>query len=208
MDASGQAGDPRPERDGSGRHPRHARRAGHPDGHRRHDVARRGRRPPDGQAVDRRRRLVDHLGEGQAVHGRRQGGQGRRLRLVRRPQGGNQARADGVEAERDSPGRQRPARPEEVGHLPALQQDSRVGRQGSAPRHPRERGSSGSGRAGLRVRRARHRPVPHRAHVLRRRSPADRAAHDPRRQRDRSEEGGPGAAAAAARAISTACSRR
>ena len=97
---------------------------------------------------------------------------------------------------------------EEVGHLPALQQDPRVGRQGSPPGHPRERGPAGSGRAGLRVRRARHRPVPHRAHVLRRRSPADRAAHDPRRQRHRPEEGGARAAAAAARATSTACSRR
>ena len=137
----------------------------------------------------------------QAVHRRRQGRQGRRLRLVRRPQGGDQAREDGVEAERDSSGRQRPARSEEVGHLPALQQAARVGRQGSPARHPRERRSSGSGRARVRVRRARHRSVPHRAHVLRRRPPADRAAHDPRRQRDRSEEGRAGAAAAAARRL-------
>ena len=201
MDASGQAGDPRPQGNGSRRHPRHARRAGHPDGDGRHDVARRGRRPPDGQAVDRRRRLADDFREGQAVHRRRQGRQGRGVRLVRRPQGGNQAREDGVEAERDSPGRQRPARREEVGYLPALQQDSRVGRQGAPPRHPRERGPAGSGRAGLRVRRARHRPVPHRAHVLRRRSAADRAAHDPRGQRHRSEESGARAAAAAARGL-------
>ena len=97
---------------------------------------------------------------------------------------------------------------EEVGHLPALQQDSRVGRQGAPSGHPRQRGSAGSGRAGLRVRRARHRPVPDRAHVLRRRSAADRAAHDPRRQRDRSEEGGVWSCCRCSAPISTACSRR
>ena len=105
---------------------------------------------------------------------------------------------DGVEAERDSPGRQRPARPEEVRHLSALPQDPRMGRQGPAARHSRERRSSGSGGTGLRVWRARYRAVPHRAHVLRRRPSADRAAHDPRRQRRRSEESGARAAAAAA----------
>ena len=61
----GQAGHPRPQGDGAGRHPRHVRRAGHPDRDRRHDVARGRRRPPDGQAVDRRRRRAAHRREGQ-----------------------------------------------------------------------------------------------------------------------------------------------
>ncbi len=52
----GQAGDSRPARDRARRHPRHVRRAGHPHRDRRHDLARRRRRPADGQAVDRRRR--------------------------------------------------------------------------------------------------------------------------------------------------------
>ena len=52
----GQAGDPRAPRDGAGRHPRHVGVAGHPHRDRRHDLARRGRRPADGEAVDRRRR--------------------------------------------------------------------------------------------------------------------------------------------------------
>ncbi len=42
-------------RNGAGRHSRHVGVAGHPDGDRRHDVACGRRRPPDGQAVDRRR---------------------------------------------------------------------------------------------------------------------------------------------------------
>ena len=49
--AEGQEGPPRPDGDGPGRHPRHVRRPGHPDRHRRHDVARGRGRPPDGQAL-------------------------------------------------------------------------------------------------------------------------------------------------------------
>ena len=56
VDAAGQEGDARAQGDGPGRHPRHVRRAGHPHGDRRHDVARRRRRSPDGEAVGRRRR--------------------------------------------------------------------------------------------------------------------------------------------------------
>ena len=56
VDQAGQAGDSGPQGDRAGRHPRHARGAGHSDGDRRHDLARGRRRPPDGQAVHRRRR--------------------------------------------------------------------------------------------------------------------------------------------------------
>ena len=55
----------------AGRHPRHVRVAGHPDRDRRHDLARRRRRPPDGQAVDRRRGRAGHRREGQELHRRR-----------------------------------------------------------------------------------------------------------------------------------------
>ena len=59
-----QEGPAGPQGDRAGRHPRHVRVAGHPHGDRRHDVARRRRRPPDGQAVDRRRRRAGHRREG------------------------------------------------------------------------------------------------------------------------------------------------
>ena len=187
MGERGQAGDSRAARDGAGRHPRHVRGAGHPDRDRRHDVARRGRRPPDGQAVGRRRR--------------------RRSRSTRRRR---QFRVDGktvkegdfisfdgltgevklatggVQAERDPPGAQRHADAEEVGHLPAVRAAALLGRQVPAPGRPRQRRPAGSGGARVRVRRARHRPVPHRAHVLRRGAHPDRPADDPRRQRSRS----------------------
>ena len=61
-----------------------------------------------------------------------------------------------------------------------------VDRQVPPPRRARQRGSARSGRARVRVRRPRHRPLPDRAHVLRRGPHPDRAAHDPGRQRSRS----------------------
>ena len=90
---------------------------------------------------------------------------------------------------------------EEVGHLSALRQAAVVGRQVPPAGRPRQRRSAGSGRARLRVRRARHRPVPHRAHVLRRGPHSDRPADDPRRQRSRPPQGARRAAAAAARRL-------
>ena len=56
VDAAGEEGHPRPEGDRARRHSRHVRRAGHSHGDGRHDVARGGCRPPDGQALGRRRR--------------------------------------------------------------------------------------------------------------------------------------------------------
>ena len=57
------------------------------------------------------------------------------------------------------------------------------------------------GRDRLQVRRPRHRPVPHRAHVLRRGPHPDRAADDPGRQRGRPPRGAGRAAADAARRL-------
>ena len=65
---AGQEGAARPQGDGAGRHPRHVRLAGRAHRDRRHDLARRGRRPSDGQALDRRRRRAAHRREGEAVH--------------------------------------------------------------------------------------------------------------------------------------------
>ena len=64
----GQGRHPGAARDRAGRHPRHVGVAGHSHRHRRHDLARGGGRPPDGQAVDRRRRRADDRRARQAVH--------------------------------------------------------------------------------------------------------------------------------------------
>ena len=56
--AEGQARRARAHGDGARRHPRHERGPGHPHRHRRHDLTRRGGRPPDGQAVGGRLRLA------------------------------------------------------------------------------------------------------------------------------------------------------
>ncbi len=135
----GQAGDSGPPRDRAGRHPRHVRRAGHPHRHRRHDLARRRGRPPDGQAVDRRRRRAADRRAREGRPHRRADGEGRRLHLVRRPQRGSEAGQGRLEAERDPAGGQQDARREEVGHLPALRQAAVVGRQVPHARHPRQR---------------------------------------------------------------------
>ena len=92
-------------------------------------------------------------------------------------------------------------KPDAVRHLPALQPAPDVGRQGAHARDPRQRGPAGPGRARLRLRRARHRAVPHRAHVLRRGPHREGAADDPRQQRGRSPQGARRAAAAAARRL-------
>ena len=202
VDRAGQEGAARPEGDRAGRHPRHGSRAGHPDRDRRHDVARRRRRPPDGPAVGRRRAA--------------------RCRSTRRPRRSRSAarrsrKATGVSfdgltgevklgkvATKPSEILQVLAgkmKPERVGHLPALQHAAGLGRQGPHAGHPRQRRPAGSVRAGVRLRRARHRPVPHRAHVLRRGPHREGAAHDPRRQREGPPRGAGRAAAAAARGL-------
>ena len=99
------------------------------------------------------------------------------------------------------PGRRTARCAGEVGHLPALREAALVGRQVPAPGHPRQRRPARSGGARLRLRRARHRPVPHRAHVLRRRAHPDRAADDSGRQRGGPPQGARRAAAAAARRL-------
>ena len=109
---SGQAGDSRPARNGAGRHPRHVRRAGHSHGDRRHDLARRGRRPPDGKAVRRRRRRARNRRDRRSSSA----SSGKTVKegdyhLVRRPDRRGEDRARRVEAERDPAGGQRHAEP-------------------------------------------------------------------------------------------------
>ena len=66
LEPEGQARPARAHGDGSGRHPRHERGPGHPDRDRRHDVARGGGRPADGQAVGRRLRGAGHRRQGRS----------------------------------------------------------------------------------------------------------------------------------------------
>ena len=61
--------------------------------------------------------------------------------------------------------------------------DPRLGRRRPPARGARERGHARRRNEGTRVRRPGHRPLPHRAHVLRRGAPAGRPGDDPRRRR-------------------------
>ena len=139
---------------------------------------------------------------GQAVPRRRPDGQGRRLHLVRRPvrRGEDRAgrRRSRARSCRSSTARCKPKKSDIYQRFDQLlswaDKFRRHGR-------PRQRRSAGSGGDRLRVRRARHRPVPHRAHVLRRRPDSDRPADDSGRQRSRSAQGARRAAAAAARGL-------
>ena len=90
------------------------------------------------------------------------------------------------EAVRGPPGppRQDARRRDEPG-LPPLRDAHGVGRQGAPPEGPRERRPARPGRERRRVRRRGHRPLPHRAHVLRRRAHHGGARDDPRRTRPR-----------------------
>ena len=89
----GKKRDPRPQGDRAGRHPWHVRRAGDSDRHRRHDLARRSGRPPDGQAVHCRRRRAAHQRERQAVRSQRKDDQRRGVGVVRRAHRRSQTRA-------------------------------------------------------------------------------------------------------------------
>ena len=127
LGAEGQEGPARPDGDGAGRHPRHVGRAGHPDRHRRHDVARGRRRPPDGQALGRRLRRARHQRQGQDDEGRRQGHPRRRPRLDRRLDRRGDARGRADERVRGHPGRPGPAEAREVGPLPEVREAARRG---------------------------------------------------------------------------------
>ena len=67
--------------------------------------------------------------------------------------------------------------------------DPRLGRQDPPDADLDQRRQAGGGRAGPRLRRPGHRPLPDRAHVPRGRAPRDRARRDPRRQRRHPRQG-------------------
>ena len=163
------AGDPRPLRDDAGRHPRDDRRAGHPHRPRRHDLARGGRRARDGQAVRGRLRRP---------RARRTG---RRASAARSCAEGDVITIDGGTGS------------VYVGEIPLvppqLNEDFETvlgwADDAAPPEGARERGHARGRRARARVRRRGDRPLPHRAHVLRRGAAAGRAGDDPRRRRGR-----------------------
>ena len=202
MDAAGQAGDARAPRNGAGRHPRHVRRAGHSHRDRRHDVARRGGRTADGQAV--------HCRRGRA---RRSTRRDRQFRVNGQTvKEGDYVSFDGLSGEVKLA--RVASKPSEIlqvvnGTLDAKQSDiyrrfdtllswadryRRLGVRANAD-------LPDQAELAYAFRRRRHRPVPHRAHVLRRGPHPDRAADDSRRHRSRSPQGAERAAAAAARRL-------
>ena len=76
-----------------------------------------------------------------------------------------------------------------------LRDDPRLGRRAATAEGARERRQPGRRDAGARVRRRGHRPLPHRAHVLRREAAAGRPGDDPGRERGRPPAGARPAAA-------------
>ena len=165
----GRVGDPRPLGDDARRHPRHEPGAGRAHGPRRHDVARGGRRARHGQAV------------------RRRAARGSRSTWTREPCASAATSCSEGDVITIDGGTGRVI----VGAVPlvppddqrGLRDDPRVGRRAAPPQGARERRQRRGRREGARVRRAGHRPLPHRAHVLRRRAAARRAGDDPRPRR-------------------------
>ena len=166
--AEGQARRARAHGDGAGRHPRHERGPGHPHRHRRHDVPRGRGRPPDGQAVRGRLRRAGHRRQG----ARRSRSAGQTLKE------GDRISIDGSTGEVIL--QELPTSPSEVlqvvtgtlkagevAAVPEVREAAGLGGRDPAPGHPRQRGHPARRQGRLRLRRARHRPVPHRAHVLR-----------------------------------------
>ena len=73
-------------------------------------------------------------------------------------------------------------KPEEAGLVPLLRRDHGVGRQGAHAGRAHQRRPARPERQRHRLRRRGHRPLPHRAHVLRGRAHHERARDDPRRR--------------------------
>ena len=82
-----------------------------------------------------------------------------------------------------------------VGDLPQLRPPAEMGRRDPHARRPHERRHAERRARGAALRRAGHRPLPHRAHVLRRGAHPARARDDPRAQRGGTPQGARRAAA-------------
>ena len=186
--ALGGEGHPDPPRDQPRRPERHDRGAGHPHLARRQDLARRRGRPRHGQDLRVRRGVAGrgHQAPPDDRAERRGRGGGRRHLRRRHLRRG---------LPRRGPGRRLPGRGVLRGPARRRLAEGRRPGQGRAPDHDLVRRAPPALRPGQRrhprgrrarppLRRAGHRPVPHRAHVPRRAARADRAA-DPGRGRRR-----------------------
>ncbi len=192
----GREGAARARRDVARGSPRHDRGRRHSHGARRRVVARRARRPADGEGLRLRRGRRGCGLPGTHGHRRRPDLQGRRLDVHRRDrrQGVRRPGQDGAVGNRRRPARWQRGRQEDrkVQELPAAHE---VVRSGDAHERAHQRRHTRADEQRDRVRRGRHRPVPHRAHVLRGRSHRRDARDDPRRDA-RGAEGRPRQAAA------------
>ena len=104
--------------------------------------------------------------------------QGRRPDLDRRLDRRGDPGGGADERLRGDPGGRGAAQARAVADLPEVREAPRLGRRGAAARDPRERRHPARRQGGVRLRRRGHRPVPHRAHVLRRGAAAARRADD------------------------------
>ena len=163
-------GHPRPLGDDARRHSRADPVPGRAHRARRHDLARGRRRTRHGQAVRRRLR-------GPRDRRRREDGANRRARATRGRRDHHRRRHGARHRRRGSA---RPARDQR-----RLRDDPRVVGPGAPDEGARERRQRDGLGEGARVRRRGHRPVPHRAHVLRRGTTAGCAGDDPRFRRGR-----------------------
>ncbi len=177
-------GPARAHRDEPRGHRRDGRGRRDPHQSRRDDVPRRGRRPRDGQAVRRRRGEPARRRAGRPAD--RRGNVARRGRRAvdRRLDGRDHRRAPRPTPVRDpaGAGRAHPASCALAAVRP-VRQAAAVGRRCAADARAHERRHAGGRAGGPGVRGRGHRPVPHRAHVLRRGSDHRRARDDPGRRR-------------------------
>ncbi len=183
-------------RDLTGRSARHDCRRRHPHGPRRRVLARGAGGPADGQGLRLRRRRSRGGLRRAAGQRQRPDLQGRRLDVDRRHrrQGLRRRAQDRPVRDHRRPGAQQRggAGHREVPPLPAADEVVLAGGPDVGPHQCRHAGADGSRDC---VRRRGHRPVPHRAHVLRGRPHRRDAGDDPRRD-PRAAEGGARQAAA------------
>ena len=167
----GPQGHPGAHRDQPRGHPRHARRRGHPDHARRHDQPRRRGGARHGQALRLRRRHA----------ARRLPGRHADRAWARRFSKGDIITIDGAHR----PGADRRGADAPAGAVGRFRHADGLGRRG-APHEGAHQCRDAARRAHRAlVRRRGHRPLPHRAHVLRRRAHRRHARDDPRRHRGR-----------------------
>ena len=130
------------------------------------------------------------LRQGRAAQRRTRAARRRRLALDRRLHRRDHRRQAADAAVRSRAGTAR--RLDEAGGIrdvPQLRPPAEVGRRDPHARRPHERRHAERRARGAAVRRARHRPLPHRAHVLRRGAHPARARDDPGAQRGRPPQG-------------------